>query len=159
MFEDVERFAVKTGIGRSRISRINALDEAMVDACVGDLNLIKVTSILPGGIERIDEIPDRFGTFRPAVLSSVKGSGPDQELVAGLAWGWREDKEGGYVIEHSSKADEIDMKHYREKLEKKLDRMAETREIKLMKKEIAYDRMELDEDMFGCVIAALVYLP
>lgn len=157
MFEEVERFAVKTGTGRSKVSTINAVDDAMIDASVGELNLIKVTSVLLESIERTDQIPKKRGWFRPAVVSTAKGS--DQELVAGIAWGMREDEKSGYVIEHSSKADEIDMDDYRGKLEKKLDGMAEARDVRLKKKEFAFDRMKTDGDEFGCVIATLVYLP
>lgn len=157
MFEDVERFAVKTGAGRSRISSVNAVDDAMKDASVGELNLIKVTSVLPEGVERTEQVPQRRGDFRPAVLSTAAGSG--QELAAGLGWGMRNDEKGGYVIEHSSKDDEIDMDDYRKKLNKKLDGMAEARGVGLKKKEFAFDRIKVDGDVFGCVIAVLVYLP
>ncbi len=157
MFDNVERFAVKTGIGRSKISTINAVDDAMMNASVGELNLIKVTSVLPQDIERTEQIPEKRGWFRPAVISKAIGS--DQELAAGLGWGLREDRKGGYVIEHSSKADEIDMDRYKEELERKLDGMAEARDLRLKNKEFAFESMKVDEDVYGCVIAVLVYLP
>jgi len=158
MFEDVKRFAVRTGIGRSRVSAINAVDDAMVDASVGELNFIKVTSILPEGIERTDEISKKRGCFRPAVLSTATVSEPDREIAAGIAWGTREDGKGGYVIEHSTEAEKIDVKDYRKKLEKKLNAMADRREVRLKKKEFAFEKMKLKENTFGCVLAALVYL-
>ncbi|MEF8874077.1 MAG: pyruvoyl-dependent arginine decarboxylase [Candidatus Thermoplasmatota archaeon] len=156
MFEPT-RFAVKTANARSTTSILNAVDKAMLNASVGELNLIKVSSILPKGISRVDELSGNKGEFIPAVISRAAGS--SQELMAGLAWGFREGGGGGYVVEHSVKGREIQKEDFQHTLEKKLREMAEARDSILDDVKLEYSGMEVSEDEYGCVMSVLVYLP
>jgi len=157
MFEKATRFTVKIGKATSSQSTLNAIDKAMHEASIGDLNLIKVSSILPEDIEQVEKISSIRGEFRPTVLSKATGSG--KKLAAGLAWGFREDDQGGYVIEHSSEEEELDMDEFEEELIERLTEMGEVRGVKLKDVNLVYDELEVEEDKFGCVIAGLVYLP
>jgi len=157
MFGKATKFTVKTGKATSTKSILNAIDRALLDASIGDLNLIEVSSILPKDVEKVDEISGRRGDFRPAVLSKATGS--DVRLAAGLAWGFREDDQGGYVIEHSADDKKLDMDDFKEELREKLKEMGEARGVKLKDVDLVCDQLEVGEDEFGCVIAGLVYLP
>jgi len=157
MFEKATRFTVKTGKATSSMSTLNAVDRAMYEASIGELNLIEVSSILPKDIEKVDEISAERGDFKPAVLSKATGSGV--RLAAGLAWGFREDAKGGYVIEHIAEEERLDIGDFKEELRSRLKEMGESRGIELKDIDMVYDELDVDEDEFGCVIAGLVYLP
>jgi len=157
MFEKATKFTVKIGKATSSQSTLNAIDKAMHKASIGDLNLIKVSSILPKDIEQVEKISARRGEFRPTVLSKATGSG--KKLAAGLAWGFREDDLGGYVIEHFAEKEEIDIDDFEEELLEKLREMGKTRGTELKDVDLVYDELDVGEEEFGCVIAGLVYLP
>ncbi|MFW6064350.1 MAG: pyruvoyl-dependent arginine decarboxylase [Candidatus Natronoplasma sp.] len=157
MFEKAKRFTVKTGKATSSQSTLNAVDRAMHEASIGELNLIEVSSILPKDIEKVEEISARRGDFRPAVLSKATGS--NVRLAAGLAWGFREDHKGGYVIEHIAEEESLDIDDFKEELRSRLKEMGESREVNVKDVDLVYDELEVDEEEFGCVIAGLVYLP
>ena len=157
MFEKATRFTVKTGKATSSVSTLNAVDKAMHNASIGDLNLVKVSSILPKNIEKVEDISAKKGDFRPVVLSKATGSG--NRLVAGLAWCFGEDGQGGYVMEHFSEREDIDIDVFKRELQEKLREMGKVRGVKLKKIEFVYDELEVSEEEFGCVLAGLVYLP
>ncbi|MBS3781250.1 MAG: hypothetical protein KGY66_06820 [Candidatus Thermoplasmatota archaeon] len=157
MFEKATRFTVKTGKATSSLSVINAVDKAMLEASMGDLNLIEVSSILPKGIKKVEDVSADMGDFRPAVLSKAAGS--CHKLAAGLAWGFREDDLGGYVVEHIVEKEEIDIDGFKQELRDRLNEMAEARGTELKDVNMVHDELNVGEEEFGCVIAGLVYLP
>ncbi|MEF8832436.1 MAG: pyruvoyl-dependent arginine decarboxylase [Candidatus Thermoplasmatota archaeon] len=157
MFEKATRFTVKTGKATSSQSTLNAVDKAMRKASMGDLNLIEVSSILPKGIKKVNNKSTRRGDFRPAVLSKATGSG--KKLAAGLAWGFRDDDSGGYVIEHFAEKEELDINAFKEELRDRLREMGEVRGTELKEIDLVYEELDVDEGEFGCVISGLVYLP
>jgi len=157
MLEKTTKFTVKTGKATSSLSVLNAIDRAMLDAEIGDLNIIEVSSVLPKDIEKVEKISGKTGDFRHAVLSKATGS--DKRLIAGLAWGFREDDQGGYVIEHFAEEEKFDMDDFKEELRGKLKEMGEARGVTLKDVNMVYDNLDVREEEFGCVIAGLVYLP
>ncbi len=151
------KYAVKAGKGTSTNSILNAVDKAMLNASVGNFNLIKVSSMLPKGIEMTREVAGFHGEFMPAVISKATGS--ESELVAGIAWGVKRDGYGGYVVEHSSKGDKGQNKNFKADLKKKLVKMAEARDEKLKSIDVKYSVVKPKEGEYGCAMTVLVYLP
>lgn len=156
MFEKASRFYVTSGKGTSRVSYMNALDSAMIDADIGEINMIKVSSVLPGDIERSDEIDVDAGDFIPCVYVTAQGEG--ERLTAGVAYGFRRDGGAGYVAELSHEG-EMDEGTFTSELEEKLLEMGRARGVKLEGIELEYSELEPGDGEFGCVIAAVVYLP
>ncbi len=151
------RFAVKTGTGSSETSFLNAVDKAMIEASVGEYNLIEVSSVLPVGIKRVDDFSEHRGAFLPAVISKKMGSG--KELSAGLAWGFRKDGKGGYVMEMVKEGSQIQEEEFQKEISKRVREMGEIRDVSLVEVETAYDDIKVESDEYGCAIAVLVYLP
>ena len=89
------------GNGDAKYS-LNAFDRALRKAGVGDLNLVKVTSILPPNATpglRAD-IPNGAVVF--AAMGSITSSQPDDLLSAAVAIGLPTDKSApGVLMEHS----------------------------------------------------------
>ena len=155
MFKKATEYTVKTGKGYSTISKLNAIDKAMVDASIGRFNLIKVSSVLPVGIKKVQKIYGDIGELKPAVISKVTAK--NKELVAGLGWGTRKDG-SGYVMEHSSVDDKVEVDSYKKELEDKLHEMEKCRNIEFENTEYAYEKVDAKKDEYGCAFAALVYL-
>ena len=66
-------------------TKLNAFDNALSDAGIGDVNLIKVSSMLAGNA-RICELPKlKAGEMVNCVLSSVTSDNPGDEITAAVA--------------------------------------------------------------------------
>lgn len=136
---------------------MNAVDEAMLNASVGEFNLVKVSSILPKNIDWSEEISEEHGDFLPAVIS--RATGTNEELASGIAWGFEKRGSGGFVMEHSVKGEDIDKERFLDELKEKLRGMAEARGTSLESINMRYCTMEVGKDEYGCTMSVLVYLP
>ncbi len=66
-------------------TKLNAFDNALTDAGIGDVNLIKVSSMLAGNAEVI-ELPElKAGSMVNCVLSDVTSDNPGDEITAVVA--------------------------------------------------------------------------
>ena len=157
MLENPTKFVVRSGAGKSKVSMINAVDKAMIDAGVGDVNMIKISSVLPKNIVEVEEIPEEIGAFRPCVIS--KATGKNTRLAAGITYGFRDDDEGGYVMEHNVNSVNLELEKFIDDMKEKLEQMGEDRGISLKDIEYEYSNIEVGKDEYGCAIAVLVYLP
>ncbi|MGM0404636.1 MAG: pyruvoyl-dependent arginine decarboxylase [Thermoplasmatota archaeon] len=156
MLEEYKHFTVKRGIGKNDISTLNAIDKAYLDAGVGNLNLIRVSSILPKGIKKVDRVDEEFGSFLPCVLAEAVGV--KNEVAAGIGYGLNKDG-GGYVVEHSLCMQDIDMKEFDNQIEKKVKEMGRIRNIELENIKIESIKTKIEDSKYGCAVAIMVYLP
>jgi arginine decarboxylase len=149
-----KHFFVTTGSATSKVSELNAFDQALLKAGIGEQNIISVSSTLPKGIKRIPPPEITRGAILFCVLSQEKGS-EGETISAGIAYGFRDDDKGGYVAEGHIKGDKKSLK---EILKWKLDEMAKLRDVEI--KRATYKTVELTVpfDHYGSCIAALVYL-
>ncbi|GIW09471.1 MAG: pyruvoyl-dependent arginine decarboxylase [Dehalococcoidia bacterium] len=83
-------------------SELNAFDNALLAAGVGNLNLIRVSSILPRGARRMEGRPEHLveGTLTPAVYSVAESSTPGQ-LIASCVGVGRSADQYGVIFEHA----------------------------------------------------------
>ena len=66
-------------------TKLNAFDNALTDAGIGDVNLIKVSSMLAGDCE-VEELPKlKAGAMVNCVLSEITSSNPGDEITAVIA--------------------------------------------------------------------------
>jgi len=156
MLKEYKHFTVKKGIGKNDVSTLNAIDKAYLDAGVGDLNLIRVSSILPKKIKKVDRVDVDFGSFLPCVLAEAVGV--KNEVAAGIGYGFDKDG-GGYVVEHSFCMKDIDMEEFDNQIEKKVKEMGMIRNIELEKVQVESIKTKIEDSKFGCAVAILVYLP
>ena len=92
------RFFVTSGKGINKTSELNAFDLALLQAGIGDQNLVSVSSVLPIGVRQVDRVPIARGAITHAVLARYSG-GEGEVISAGIAYGFRTDGQGGYVAE------------------------------------------------------------
>jgi len=69
-------------------TELNAFDNALLEAGIGDINLIKVSSIMPPDVEVVDKLQTLpKGAFLPVVYATVASARPGDVLVAAVGYG------------------------------------------------------------------------
>lgn len=87
-------------------TKLNAFDNALTDAGIGDVNLIKVSSMLAGNAE-IEELPKlKAGAMVNCVLSEVTSNNPGDNIAAVIAVAIGE--ELGCVVEATGINEKLD---------------------------------------------------
>jgi arginine decarboxylase len=81
---------------------INAFDNALLNAGVGNLNLVKVSSVVPTGAVMLDQpVSIDPGTLVPAVYATRHSNVPGEHICSVVGIGLSEDSHG-MIFEHSS---------------------------------------------------------
>jgi arginine decarboxylase len=151
-----KKFFITSGGAQDKESVLNAFDRALRKGRITQCNLVSVSSILPAEAEEVDPVDIVPGTITFCVLARMDGQSGDR-IGAGIGYGTLEgkDKRYGIVAEQHGYSS---AKYMREKLVLKLQRMAKIRNMKLVSYRTKVESLEVDEDYFGSVIVALVYL-
>jgi arginine decarboxylase len=149
-----KKFFVTSGCAMSMVSDLNAFDKALIEAGIGEQNLVSVSSVLPIGAK---QVPLRFlpmGAVTHCVLAQMRG-GEGEMISAGIAYGHRSDEKGGYVAEghlHGTK------KALREVLAWKMEEMSKLRNIEFKKIFYKIEEISIPMDHYGACVAALVFV-
>ncbi|MCD6157389.1 MAG: pyruvoyl-dependent arginine decarboxylase [Euryarchaeota archaeon] len=152
-----KRYFVTSGKGEDPVSTLNAFDLALRDAGIEHLNIVPVSSILPEGSEEVEYTRIAPGSVVFVVMARQDGYG-DEEITAGLAWGFAEgtNERYGFVVEDHGYKSAEDCK---EMLKRKIERMAEIRNMKLLWVKYKIESLKISRNMFGSVVSVLVFLP
>src|SRR2546428_10933329 len=121
------KFFVTSGKAVSKVSDLNAFDEALQNAGLAEQNIVSVSSVLPIGIKAVRRRDLPMGAITHCVLAQQRG-GEGETISAGIAFGFRDDGSGGYVAGghmHGTK------NSLREGLEWKMGEMAKLRGVKI----------------------------
>src|SRR2546422_173341 len=92
------KFFVTSGKAVSKVSDLNAFDEALQNAGVAEQNIGSVSSALPVGIRPVRRRDLPMGAITHCVLAQQRG-GEGETISAGIAYGVRDDDFGGYDAE------------------------------------------------------------
>lgn len=89
-------------------TRLNAFDKALLNAGVGDTNLMRMSSILPPGVKQVDvsnvDLPK--GGLIPLAYATIDGNTPGRLISAAIAVGIPEDEsDPGVIMEYEDHAD------------------------------------------------------
>jgi len=99
---EVKRLYLVAGKAEGK-TPLNAFDNALLDAGIGDVNLIKVSSIVPPDAEVILAKPELpRGALVPCVYAVCTGDMPGKRIAAALAVGIAED---GFGVVMESKGE------------------------------------------------------
>lgn len=108
--------------GRSAgLTPLNAFDGALLDAGIGNTNLLKVSSIVPPGTREITgaELQLPPGALVPVAYAAMESDIPGSVICAAVAAAWPEDKsKPGLIMEYHSHG-------HRQDAEAVVQRMAE----------------------------------
>ncbi|OKY78121.1 MAG: Pyruvoyl-dependent arginine decarboxylase PdaD [Candidatus Methanohalarchaeum thermophilum] len=149
MFRQPNKAYLTSGSGTGK-TEIEAFDNALLDAGIGNLNLIKVSSIFPKNCRFVEDHSISPGSVVPVVYSrkidSDKGN-----LISSSVCVARSPDGIGVVCESSAKECE---KESRNKSIKKAKRMLKSRGLKLKDLNLASDSIESEE--VSCTVSALL---
>ncbi len=82
---------------------LNAFDGALIDAGVGNTNLVKMSSIIPPGAEQVEPFALPFGSLVPIAYASKTSQIPGEVISAAVACALPEDNTmPGVIMEYSA---------------------------------------------------------
>ena len=147
------RFFVTSSSAVSKTSDLNAFDRALINAGIGEQNLVSVSSVIPIRAERVEPCQIPMGAVTHCVLAQMRGT-EGETIAAGIAYAYRKDGRGGYVAEghiHGS------AESLREILSWKMQEMSDIRGVEFGEIQFETEELEIPLDHYGCCVAALVF--
>jgi arginine decarboxylase len=133
-------------------TKLNAFDNALLDADIGDVNLIKVSSILPSGTEVVPVPKFPAGDMVNCVLA-YKSSDVEGDLITAVVAAATSDDFGCVVENTGVNRDPEDVKNEAESMVKY---MMDIRGLKI-KEMLMADETHIVKKQ-GAVVAAVVYV-
>lgn len=133
-------------------TKLNAFDNALSNAGIGDVNLIKVSSMLAGNTEVVDIVPLKPGAMVNCVLSTITSDNPGDKITVAVAVAIGEKL--GCVVEASginTSSEEIANKAIN-----MVTYMMEKRDVEI--KELIVEDITHEVKEIGSVVASIVYL-
>ncbi len=143
------RYSLVSGVAEGR-TPLTAFDQALLAAGIGNLNLLKVSSILPPGAEYAAQLVIPPGSLLPVAYAALTSAVPGDLIAAAVAVGRGDPGEHGVIMETSG--------HFtREEIEERIKAMVEeafaVRQKRLARLEVAAVARRVEH--LGCVLAAV----
>jgi len=101
MLPTPRKFTLVAGTAEGK-SRLNAFDHALLASGIGNLNLLKVSSILPPGASFVEKLEIPPGSLTPTAYGSIVSDAPGEIISAAVAVGFSEDT-FGVIMEFSGR--------------------------------------------------------
>jgi len=131
-------------------TELNAFDNALLAAQVGNLNLIRVSSVLPQNATFLVEPPQITpGSLVPTVYSVQVSARPGDMVAAAVGIGVGEDSHGMIYESHGTSLQEVEAT-----VRKMIDEGFARRGLSL--KEVIVRSIEHKVERIGCAVAAVV---
>ncbi|MEL6180574.1 MAG: arginine decarboxylase, pyruvoyl-dependent [Myxococcota bacterium] len=100
MFKQPTRYCLVAGRAEG-YTELNAFDQALLAAGVGDTNLVRMSSILPPWCTRVESIRLPYGALVPVAYADMVSSRPGEVIAAAVAIGIPVDPNmPGLIMEH-----------------------------------------------------------
>jgi len=146
-----EKYFMTTGISEG-YTTLNAFDGALMDAGIGNTNLVKMSSICPPRCMEVNRIIIPHGSLVPVAYAEITSDNTGETIAAGVAIAFPDDENHAGLIMEYSAPESV------KTVEQKVRKMAEEgmkmrgkaiREIKSVAAEHRVDKC-------GCAFAAVV---
>ena len=148
MLPTPKKFFVTAGSAEGN-NPLNAFDNALLKGRIGNLNLMRVTSILPPGVQYCPEMEIPPGSLVPTAYGYIISDVPGELIAAAVGVGFSKDT-FGVIMEFSGKCSKEDA-------EKAINNMLieafETRGMDLVGTKIAATEHHVKKT--GCALAAV----
>lgn len=100
MVKTPDIFCLVRGAAEGRMP-LNAFDNALLNAGVGDTNLVRMSSIVPPSCEEVDKVSLPGGSLVPIAYASFDSRNPGEIISAAIAVGIPKDPSlPGVIMEH-----------------------------------------------------------
>jgi len=131
---------------------LNAFDCALLNAGIGDVNILKMSSIIPPACRRIERFQLPYGALVPAAYAAHISTEPGERIAAGVAVAMPKDSSlPGLIMEYEGRGTRADIEeHVREMARRGME--ARGRAIK----NIESVAIEHKVQAIGAIIAAVV---
>lgn len=149
-FPRLKRFSIVAGVADGK-TRLTAFDKALLVAGIGNLNLIKISSILPPKISYEEYLDIPPGSLVPTAYSSITSDRPGELIAAAIGIGINSDDNYGVIMEFSGK---ISKEKAEATIRDMLYEAFENRKLPLNKTLIR--AVEHRVERVGCAIAAVL---
>jgi arginine decarboxylase len=84
---------------------LNAFDNALLAAGIGNVNLVRISSILPPGVDLVPLPRIKLGAIVPTAYAAQTSEVPGEVIAAAVGWARPEDPEkNGVIMEFHDKA-------------------------------------------------------
>ncbi|AIF70276.1 pyruvoyl-dependent arginine decarboxylase [Palaeococcus pacificus DY20341] len=137
-------------------TKLNAFDNALLKMGIGNVNLVKLSSVIPAHIEWIEKMPEvPIGMLLPTVYAHIESDEPGSTISAALGVGISEDNNGGLIYEYSgycTKEEAIEM------VKKMVEEGFRVRGWKLKEFKVVVSEITV-KDKPAAALAAVVMLP
>ncbi len=100
MLETPRKFTLLAGTAEGP-TRLNAFDNALLAAGIGNLNLVRVSSILPPGAIEVPRLAIPEGALTPTAYGTITSEEPGVAIAAAVAVGIGADGRYGIIMEYS----------------------------------------------------------
>jgi len=136
-------------------TKLNAFDNALLELGIGNVNLVKLSSVIPAHIEWIENVPDvPVGMLLPTVYAHIESDEPGMTVSAALGIGISEGNSGGLIYEYAGyctkeKAEEMVRKMVEEGFERRGWKLAEVK--------VASASITVDEKPVAAVAAVVMF--
>lgn len=151
MTSDIMKVSITSGKSEGP-TKLNAFDNALLNAGIGDVNLIPVSSILPSGTKIVELPPINKGKMVNCVLSCAYSNQPGDLITASVAVATSDDY--GCVVEHSGVNE--DPEKIKQEAESMVRYMMQVRDLDIKEIIIADESHKVKKEAFA--VAAVVYL-
>ena len=95
------------------LTKLNSFDQALIQAGIGDTNLIRLSSIVPPACQEIEPVRLPGGAFIPTAYASLTSDKPGEIISAAVAIGIPEDDSlPGLIMEYSAPKDAENVELY-----------------------------------------------
>jgi arginine decarboxylase len=104
-WKQVTKAAVTAGAAEGGTA-LNAFDNALLAAGIGNINLIKVSSIVPPDVDIVDLPRIKPGALVPTAYAAMTGETPGEVLAAAVGYALPEDRtKPGVIMEFHDRTD------------------------------------------------------
>ncbi|MDD4169204.1 MAG: arginine decarboxylase, pyruvoyl-dependent [Desulfotomaculaceae bacterium] len=148
MLPTPKKFYVTAGSSEGN-SPLTAFDKALLKARIGNLNLMRVSSILPPGVQYCPDMEIPPGSLVPTAFGYITSEVPGELIAAAVGVGFSKDT-FGVIMEFSGKCSKQEAV---KAIEGMLKEAFETRGVELVGTKIA--AVEHRVEKVGCAVAAV----
>jgi arginine decarboxylase len=153
LWKKVTKVAATAGHAEGTTS-LNAFDNALLAAGIGNINLVKISSIVPPDVDIVDLPRIKPGALIPTAYAWMTGSVPGEVISAAVGYALPQDRtRAGVIMEYHAKGSLAESERMiRQMLEEAFRVRGETiRESKVFAAEHRVERI-------GCAVAAVTLL-
>ena len=147
-------FAAATTAAAEGGTPLNAFDNALLAGGIGNVNLVKTSSIMPPGVRVIPMPRIKPGASVPTAFAAVSSAVPGAIIAAAIGWGLPEEiEETGVIMEAQGV---LDVKDAVRTIERMLDEAFQVRGAGMRERKIL--AIEHRVERAGCALAAVTLL-